>query len=175
MPEQQLFYHTLITCLPDFILYGFLLKLYYYFQFFSAVHFCLFKFNSFHSVNLFPQNASFFVGSSRVLCLVMFFSLLPSHFHCCPGAFFVFLHSLPSLVLHALRFPFGVAISVLPFGLCPPMIKTQNTEQAPCLIFRKQGKKYLYAGKTQNKHLKSLLLSHISSLEHTKQRLYSHN
>lgn len=47
------------------------------FQVFSAMHFFFFKFNSFHSVNLLLQNASFFAGSSRVLCLLMIFLLYP--------------------------------------------------------------------------------------------------
>lgn len=110
-------------------------------------------------------------GSSVLSC---FFSFILS-FSLLPWCFFVFLHSLTSLVLHALRFPFDVVISVSPFGLCPPMIKTQNTEQDPCLIFRKQGNKYLHPGKAQNKQLKSSLLSHISSFEHSKQGLYRDN
>lgn len=142
------------------------------FQVFSAMHFFFFKFKSFHSVNLLLQNASFFAGSSRALCLLMLFLLHPLIFTVAL-VFFVFLHSHPSLVLHVLWFPFGIVISVSQFGLCPPMIKTQNTEQDPFLIFRKQRKKYLHAGKTQNKQLKRSLLSHIS-FEHTKQGVYSH-
>lgn len=83
-----------------------------------------------------------------------------------------FLSPLTPLVL---RTQFDVVILVSPFGLCTPMIKAQNTEKDHCLIFRKQGKKYLHAGKAQNKKLKISLLSHMSSFENTKQGLYSDN
>lgn len=158
LQEEQLFTHPLFSSsrFPSFWFSS--RSCIISFQLFSVVHFCFFKFNSSHSCIFLCRLIS------RVLCFVTLFLFYPLIF---TVVLMVFLF-LNSLALQELRFPFDVVISVSPFVLCPPMIKTQNTEQDPCLIFRKQGKKYLHAGKSQNKQLKSSLLSHISSFEHTK-------
>lgn len=94
------------------------------------------------------------------------FSLLPWYF-------LVFLHSLLPLVLCALLFPSSVVTSVSPFGLCPPTIKTHNTEKAekaPRWLPRSQGRNiYLPAGPAQSMQLKSLccLMSHWAIRERT--------
>lgn len=145
------------------------------FQFFSVMHFCFFRFNSFHSVNLFPQNASFFSGSSRVFCLVMLFFFYPLIF---TVALVLFCLSPPHFLLwHYMLYCDSLLMLYHSFTIWSLSIydKTQNTEQDPCLICNKQGKKHLLAGKTQNKQLKRSLLSHISSFEHTKQELYTNN